>query len=96
MQFLIPANHLLDFTVFLGTTVTQTQVLQFHLDTIQTQTVCQRSIEVIGLSGNLHLLVRRHAAQCPHIMQTICQFYKQRTDVILHGVQHLLVVIHLL
>ena len=65
---LIPMEQSRYFLIFMGTTITETEVFQFYLDGIHAKSFCQWSIEEIGLSSNLHLLVRRHAAQRPHIV----------------------------
>ena len=82
--------------VLMRTTVAETQVLQLNLHIIQSETVSQRSIEEVCLSSYLHLLVGTHAAQCTHIVQTVGKLHQQRTDVVVNGVEHLLVVINLL
>ena len=55
----------------------------------------KRSIEVIGLSGNLHLLVGAHAAESTHVVQAVREFYQQSTDIIMKRVEHLLIVVNL-
>ena len=82
--------------VLIRATIAEAQVLQLNLHIVQSEAICQRSIEEVSLSSNLHLLVRTHTAQCSHIVQTVGKLYQQRTDIIVDGVKHLLVVIHLL
>ena len=55
----------------------------------------QRSIEVIGLARNLHLLVGAHATQGTHVMKTVGKFYEQCTYIVMQRVEHLLVVVYL-
>ena len=57
--------------------------------------MCERSVEVVGLAGNLHLLIRAHTVKCAHVMQTVGQFYEQCTDIIVQRVEHLFVVVNL-
>ena len=63
---------------------------------IKAQTVCERSIEIVGFSRYLHLLVRAHAVQGSHVMETVGQIYEQGTYIELHGCKNLPVVIYLL
>ena len=63
---------------------------------VQTKTVCERCIEIIGLSCNLHLLVRTHAAESTHVMKTVSKLDQQGTDIILHGSKYLTEIIYLL
>ena len=51
---------------------------------VQSQTVRQRSIEVVCLSRYLHLLVRAHTAERTHVVETVGQLDEQGTDVVLH------------
>ena len=98
--FLLTVFVLLDESgnhfVLMGTTIAEAQVLQLNLYVVQTEAVSQRRIEKVGLSGNLHLLVGTHTAQRAHVMHTVGKLHQQSTDVIVDGVEHLLVVIHLL
>ena len=80
----------------MGTTITEAQVLQFNLYVVQTEAVSQRRIEEVGLSGNLHLLVGTHTVQRAHVVHTVGELHQQSSDVVVDGVEHLLVVIHLL
>ena len=89
-------EHSCYLLILMGTAIAETQILQLYLDGIKSKAICQRCIEKIRLTGYLHLLMRRHTSQRPHVMQTVCQLDQQRTDVIVDGVEHLFVVVHLL
>ena len=93
---LIPMKQSCYFLVLMGTAITKTEVFKFYLNGVHTKSVCQWSVEEIGLSGNLHLLVRWHTAKRPHIVKTVCQLDKECSDVIVDCVEHLLVVVNLL
>ena len=72
------------------------QVLQFYLNGIESQAVCQRSIEIVSLTGYLHLLVWAHRIQRAHIVQAVSQLHKDGANVIVQRVKHLLKVVQLL
>ena len=82
--------------VLMGTTVAEAEVFQFYLHVVEPQAVCQWCIKEVSLSGNLHLLVGRHAAQCAHIVKAVGKLHQEGSDVIVDGVEHLFVVVHLL
>ena len=82
--------------VVLGTAVLEREVLQLTLDLVHTKTVCKRSIEVVCLSSDLHLLVRTHTAERTHIMQTVGKLDEQRTDIVMDRCEHLMEVVYLL
>ena len=92
----VSLNESGNLLILMGATITETQVLQFNLCVIQPKTIGKRRIEEVRLSGNLHLLVRRHASQRPHVVKTVGKLNQQGTDVIFDGVEHLPVVVHLL
>ena len=63
---------------------------------IQSQTVSQRSVEVIRFTCNLHLFVGTHTVECTHIVQTVSQLDKNSTHIVLHRCENLTEIIHLL
>ena len=78
------------------TAVMERQVFQLSLHMIQSKTVGKRSVEIVRLAGNLHLLVRTHTCQCAHIVQAVGKLHQNGTHVILYRCQYLTVVVHLL
>ena len=92
----VGGNLRLEFLILMGTAKLQAEVFQLGLDIVQAQTVGQRRIEIVGLSGYLHLFVLAHRRESSHIVETVGEFYQQRAYVILHTHQHLLEVVELL
>ena len=85
----------LDVVVFVRVLILERKVLQLGLDLVQTETVCQRSIDVHGLAGNLVLLVGRLRSECAHVVQTVAYLNKYDAYVVAHGEQELLEVLGL-
>ena len=73
----------------------ETEVLEFRLDLVESQTVGQRCIDVEGLTGYLILLVGGLRLQCTHIMQTVANLDENDANVITHGEQQFLEVLGL-
>ena len=65
------------------------QVIKLCLDLGNTKTLCDRRIDVHRLFRFFFLLCRRHELQGTHIMQTVCQFDNDHTDILRHGKEHL-------
>ena len=80
-------NLVFDALVFGGMVVLEAQVLQFGLDGIQTQAVCQRSVDVKRLAGNLVLLVGGHRREGAHVVQAVGHLDEHHADVLAHGEQ---------
>ena len=70
--------------------VFEAKVFQFCFDTVQSQTVGKRCIDVECFSGNFVLFARKHGAQCTHVVQAVGYLDKNHPDVIVHGKQQLL------
>ena len=85
----------LDVIVLVRVLILERKVLQFGLYLVQSETVCQRSIDVHGLAGNLILLVGRLRSESAHIVQTVAYFNKYDAYVVAHGEQELLEVLGL-
>ena len=82
-----------DNGIFLRVLELETQVLQFRLDLIESQTVGQRGIQVERLARNLVLLVGRLGVQRAHVVQTVGYLNQDHTDILAHGEQQLLEVL---
>ena len=78
------------------TAVAERQIFKFCLHVVQAKAIGKRCIEIISLRGDLHLLVRAHAAERAHVMKTVGQLQQDGTDVKLYGREHLAEVVHLL
>ena len=76
--------------------VFETQVLQLCLDGEQTQTVCQRRIDILCLSGYLVLFVLGLRAQRAHVVQSVGNLDKHNADVVADRQQQLAEVLRLL
>ena len=96
LQILIETYHCRQLLKLMRTAEFQTEILKFGLDIVESESIGERSVEVIGLTRYLHLLVRTHRVERAHIMETVGKFDKQCSYIILHRVEHLLVVVHLL
>ena len=81
--------------IFVGTAEAEAQVLEFGLHMVEAETVGQRCVEVVGLTGYLHLLVGPHRGERAHVVQTVGKFHQYGADVVLDGVEHLLEVVEL-
>ena len=62
--------------------VFETQILQLCLNREQTQTVGQRSVYILRLTGNLVLLVLALRTQGPHVVQPVGNLNEHYTDII--------------
>ena len=92
----VALKRLHHMSILARATETHAEIFEFGLDSIQTKTIGKRSIEIVGLTGNLHLFVGTHALKRAHIVKTVGKFDENGTDVILHRVKHLLEIVELL
>ena len=63
---------------------------------IEPQAIGKRGIEVIGLTGYLHLFVGTHAVERAHIVKAVGKLYEYGTHVELYGSEYLAEVVDLL
>ena len=89
-------NERRNLLVLVGTAESEREVLQFCLNVVETETVGERSIEIVGLPGDLHLLFGLHRCQSAHVVESVGKFHKDGTDVVLHRVKQLTVIVKLL
>ncbi|MPM61172.1 hypothetical protein SDC9_108028 [bioreactor metagenome] len=75
------------FSVRLRVFVLETKFFEFGFYGKKTQSMRQRRINVHGFTGYLELLGRSHGRQCPHIVQTIGNFYQDHTNIFRHRQQ---------
>ena len=80
----------LDVVVLVGMLILERKVLQFGLYLVQSESVCQRSIDVHCLACNLVLLVGWLRSECAHVVQTVAYLNKYDAYVVAHGEQKLL------
>ena len=73
--------------------VLKTEVLQFSLYLVKTESVGKRSIDIESLTGNLILFVSRLACQCAHVVQAVAYLDKYYAYVVAHGEQQFLEVL---
>ena len=69
--------------------VLERQVVQFHLDLADTKTLRDRRVDFPRLPRLLLLLLRTHVLERAHIVQPVCQFDQDDTDILRHGKEHL-------
>ena len=67
----------------------QRKIIKFCLDLGNTETLGDWSVDIHRLSWFLFLLRRCHKLHRTHIMQTVCKFYNDDTDIFRHGKKHL-------
>ena len=72
-----------------GTTVFEREVLKFTAHAVEPQTVGKGGIEIVGLTGYLHLFLRLHAGKCAHVVQTVGKFDEYGTDIVLQRFEQL-------
>ena len=81
--------------VFMRTAEAETEILEFGLDVVETEAVCERSIEIVGLAGDFHLFVGAHGGESAHVVKPVGELYEYGADVVLDGVEHLLEIVEL-
>ena len=93
---LVLIERLLQVGILQFAAILEGEVLQLGLHVEEAQTVGQRGVEVVGLSGNLHLLLGLHRRERAHVVQAVGELYHQGADVVVERVEQLLVVVALL
>ncbi len=94
LQQLIPSRGALrdqpgDLVVALGVEGGEGQVLELPLDRVHAQAVRERRVDLEGLARLALLLVARHVAQGPHVVQPVGQLDDEHPDVARHRDDHL-------
>ena len=79
-----------------GAAEAERKVLQLRLDVVQAQAAGKRGVEEVCLSGYLHLLVRAHAVQGAHVVETVAELDEEGADVVVDGFKDLAIVVYLL
>ena len=70
--------------------ILEAEILELHLDLVQTEPVGEGSIDVERLTGNLILLVGCHVLKGAHIVQAVGYLDEDDTDILRHGEEQLL------
>ena len=73
----------------------EAQVLKLCLYLVQTQSVCQWSVNIQSLTCNLILFVGRLTLQSSHVVKTVAYLNDDNTNVVTHREQQLLEVLGL-
>ena len=92
----VALDSLLEVGIFVRAAEFETEVLQLRLDVVEAEAGGQRGVEIVGLTGYLHLLVGGHRGEGPHVVETVGEFYENTPYVVAHGVEHLFEIVHLL
>ena len=77
----------LDVGILFGVFVAETEVLQFGLDLVESQSVGDGGEDIDGLAGYLILLAWLHAFERPHVVQAVGNFDEDDADVVAHRQQ---------
>ena len=102
---LIETLHLRAFDFFellvnllpgIGVLIFETQVLQFRFDGEQTEAVRQRGVDILGLTGDLVLLLFGLRAEGAHVMEAVGDLDQYHADIVADGKQQLAEVLRLL
>ena len=93
---LFDLHNMFDFRIRIGVQVIERQVFQLVLYSTDSQTVCDRRIDIHSFQRNAALFFRRQEFQCTHIVNAVCQLDNHDTDVMGHGKQNLPDILRLL
>ena len=74
--------------IYLRLQILKSQIIKLCLDFGDTQTVCQRRIDLDRFPGLFLLLLRLHILKGPHIVETVCQLNENNPDVLSHCKEH--------
>ena len=85
-------HHMRNLVEFDFIQITEGQILQFPLDAGNPETVGEWCIDLHGLTRNALLLILAQMLEGTHIMQAVCQFDQNDTDILRHGHKHLAMV----
>ena len=91
----VAGDVVLHLGILIGLAVAEAEVLELGLHLIESEAVGQGRVEVVGLRSDLQLLVGEHRLQGAHVVKAVGQLEQQGTDIVVDGLQHLLVVVHL-
>ena len=73
----------------------ETEIFQFRLDLIQSQTIGEGCIDIERFTCNLILFVGRLGIQSTHIVQTVADLDEDHADIVAHRQQQFLEVLSL-
>ena len=88
-RFLLQVNLRREIIVDVRLEVLQRQIIHLDLDLTDTETLCERGIDLKGLTRLLLLLRRRLVLQRAEIMETVGELDDDDTDILRHRHEHL-------
>ena len=87
--FLLIFENTLDLVVSIGVKIMESKILKFLLDSSDTETVSDRSVDIHSLQSDISLLVHWTVAESTHIMETVGKLDNHYTDILRHGKEYL-------
>ena len=69
--------------------VLHTKVLELYLYLADTKSLCDRAVDILCLSGDTLLCFLGLILERTHIVQSVCQLYKDDSYILCHGEKHL-------
>ena len=85
----VAVNELYELIIIVRMQITKTQVLKLPLDLIDTESACERNVDIKRFLGFFDLLLRTHGLQSPHVVQTVCELYEYDSDIVRKRNEHL-------
>ena len=85
-------HHMRNLVEFNFIQITEGQILKLPLDAGNPETVGEWRIDLHGLTRNALLLILAQMLEGTHIMQAVCQFDQNDTNILRHGHEHLAMV----
>ena len=85
-------HHMRNLVEFNFIQITEGQILKLPLDAGNPETMGQWRIDLHGLTRNALLLILAQMLEGTHIMQAVCQFDQNDTNILRHGHEHLAMV----
>ena len=85
-------THLLDFffdlMIRLRLQIAEREIVELNLDTADTESVCERRINLQGFLRLFSLFLRLHVLQGAHVVKAVRELNQNDTDVLGHGEEH--------
>ena len=76
-----------DILVFFGVFILEAEVLELTFDSVETESVCNRRIDIDCLPAILYCLFLGCEPRGSHIVQSVGDLNKHHTDVVVHSQQ---------
>ena len=74
--------------VYIWLQIFQGEIIQFDFDLGNTETHCDRRIDIHRFTGFFLLFFRSHILQSTHIVKPVCKFNQNDTDIFCHCKEH--------